>query len=268
MLRIALMVDTLSVDAWIHRIIEDIRKSGFADVVFIVENTPEPPKPKRSKWALVKAHWKRTLYARYVAWMHQGRSLKAMRPHKKTFDTSGRRTAALRVEPIRKGFTDRFCEEDLERIRAAKLDVLFRFGFRIIRQSDTEHSAVRRDAILSSRRQSRVSRRNSHLFWEIYENNPVSGSILQILTDSLDGGRVIYRSHSSTNLTSLAGNRQTLSLGRPRNSLSADSTICIQRVWALLEALSTYNEKNTFTTAEFIAFPILRRCSIFLPDKS
>ena len=31
------------------------------------------------------------------------------------------------------------------------------------------------------------------LFWEIYERNPESGTILQVLTDALDGGKVLYR---------------------------------------------------------------------------
>ena len=46
------------------------------------------------------------------------------------------------------------------------------------------------------------------LFWEIYERNPESGTILQILTDALDGGKVLYRSIAATNFASLYKNRR------------------------------------------------------------
>ena len=45
------------------------------------------------------------------------------------------------------------------------------------------------------------------LFWEIYEGNPKSGTILQVLNEKLDGGRVIYRSISNTKMHSYYLNR-------------------------------------------------------------
>lgn len=45
------------------------------------------------------------------------------------------------------------------------------------------------------------------LFWEMFERNPVSGSILQIHTECLESGRAIYRSYASTDQTSLYRNR-------------------------------------------------------------
>ena len=55
------------------------------------------------------------------------------------------------------------------------------------------------------------------LFWEVFERNPESGTVLQILTDALDGGKVLYRSIGPTNFASSTrtGVRPT---GRARSS--------------------------------------------------
>ena len=45
------------------------------------------------------------------------------------------------------------------------------------------------------------------MFWEMAEGNPVTGTLLQVLTDKLDGGRVLYRSWSATDPVSLRRGR-------------------------------------------------------------
>jgi hypothetical protein len=46
-----------------------------------------------------------------------------------------------------------------------------------------------------------------HGFWEVIDRNPVTGSILQILSDQLDDGLVLSRSFSATNTLSVLRNR-------------------------------------------------------------
>ena len=53
----------------------------------------------------------------------------------------------------------------------------------------------------------RVNRGGPAGFWEVVEGHPVTGSILQVLSEELDAGRVIYRSCASTAKYSVARNR-------------------------------------------------------------
>lgn len=79
--------------------------------------------------------------------------------------------------------------------------LIIRFGFRIIR-GEVLHTA--RHGVWSFHHgDNREYRGAPPYFWELYERNPVAGSILQKLTEKLDGGKVLSRSWSSTDLHSL-----------------------------------------------------------------
>ena len=84
------------------------------------------------------------------------------------------------------------------------------------------------------------------LFWEIYERNPVSGTILQILTDSLDGGNVIYRGHSSTEMSSLYRNRNPIYWKTVEFVLRRLRDLDSRGI-EYIESLATYREDAVYT---------------------
>jgi hypothetical protein len=47
-------------------------------------------------------------------------------------------------------------------------------------------------------------------FWEVLEESAVTGTVLQVLTEELDGGKVIYRSYSATDRFSVSRNSHQL----------------------------------------------------------
>ncbi len=72
---------------------------------------------------------------------------------------------SITVHPLRKGFTDRIPEDKLESIRSHNLDVLFRFGFRIIRGGIL---AAARYVVWSFHHDDNLEYRGGPpLFWEI-----------------------------------------------------------------------------------------------------
>ena len=244
MLRIGLMIDSLTIDAWIYQLIDDIRKSGFADVVFIIENTPELPKPKRSFWALTKARWKSTVWERYAAWDRTTNILENDAEEQKDLTSLLDGITRIQIEPIRKRWTDRFREEDEQLIRDAQLDVIIRFGFRIIRGPILNTA---RCGVWSYHHDDNLEYRGGpHSFWEIYEKKAVSGSILQILTDALDGGRVIYRSQSSTHMYSQAKNRNPI-LWKTAEFVMRRLRDLDARGMDFIESLPTYKENIPYT---------------------
>jgi hypothetical protein len=89
------------------------------------------------------------------------------------------------------GLVFRATEEDLEKIRAAGVDLLIRGGSGILRGGILD---VCRFGVLSFHHaDNRVNRGGPPGFWECYERLPQSGFIIQRLTNELDGGQVLAR---------------------------------------------------------------------------
>jgi hypothetical protein len=259
MLRIGLMLDSYVTSAWVAKIVEDIQSSGFAQVNLVVLNTPMPAKPLSLR-ERVRAHWRLTAYYRYEQWDYQRN--RAKHDARASIDLSEllRDVPIVKVEPHRKGFTDRVAEEDLAKIRSAELDVIFRFGFRIIRGGILE--AARFGVWSFHHDDNKEYRGGPPLFWEIYERNPISGTILQTLTDSLDGGRVLYRSHSSTEFSSLYLNRNPIYWKTAEFAIRRLRDLH-ERGFEYLQSLPTYNEKDTYTRPIYRT-PTAAQMSVFL----
>lgn len=237
---------------------EAIQQSGFAQIELIVLNTPEERQPPALKQRL-RNYWKLALYHRYEQW-DTARNRSA-NDAKARFDLAPllRGTKKLKVRPLRKGFSDYLSEEDIAAVRSENLDVLFRFGFRIVRG---EILQAARCGIWSFHHGDNLEYRGGPpLFWEVYEGNPVSGTVLQVLTRSLDGGKVLYRSHSATNLRSLYRNRNPIYWKTAEFALRRLSDLHT-RGWEYLQSLPTYNEPSS--SAPIYRTPNAAQMLIFL----
>src|ERR1700727_1969362 len=260
MLRIGIMLDSYVSSAWVAKTIEDIQASGFAQVTLVVLNTPPPSPGKPPLGKRLRNHWKLTLYHRYEQWDYKRN--KTEPDAKATVDLTSllRDVPSITVHPLRKGFTDRIPEDELASINSHGLDVLFRFGFRIIRGGILNAA---RYGVWSFHHDDNLEYRGGPpLFWEIYEQNPVSGTILQILTDSLDGGRVIYRGHSSTDKSSLYRNRNPIYWKTAEYALRRLHDLN-ERGWKYIESLGTYTEKTNYVRGLY-KIPNTLQMSVFL----
>ncbi len=239
------MIDSWMVPAWIEKILRDIEASDCAELTLVILNKDEPP----SKPPL----WKRLLSGNispqarrgalfYLYTLLDARLFASRRQFSAGCDIRGlcSKAAVVEVMPEKKKFTDRFTAADVEAIRSHDLDVVFRFGFRIIRG---DILSVARYGVWSYHHgDNLVYRGTPALFWEMYEQNAVSGVVLQILSETLDGGKVIYRSQSATVLESL--NRQ-------RNEIYwKAASFAIRRLqdlysrgWDYITSLETYQEQ-------------------------
>jgi len=269
MLRIGLLLDSFSTSAWIAKIVDDIQNSDFARVEMVIMNTP-PEEQSVSISRRLRNYWKGGLYFRYEKADYKRHKTDPDSRNPCDLTATLREVPLLPVKPIRKGFTDRFSEEDVSRVRAANLDVIFRFGFRIIRG---EILQTARFGVWSFHHDDNQEYRGGPpLFWEIQQRNPVSGTILQILTDSLDGGRVIYRGHSSTNFSSLYLNRNPIYWKTAEYAMRRLRDLHTQG-GEYIQSLDTYNEKliydrgiyktpDTLQMTAFLARQQYRRVSV------
>ena len=111
----------------------------------------------------------------------------------------------IECETVRKGkFSEYFRPEDIERIRAARLDFLLRFAFGIIRGNILQSA---RYGVWSFHHDDEQRYRGGPpAFWEMYFNDPHTGVVLQRLTERLDGGIILKKGSFPTINDSYARN--------------------------------------------------------------
>lgn len=221
-LRVGVLVDSLVQPAWVARIIEDIQHSAVADIVLVVLN--ESPDLEVSLLGRIKKVVNRPDLLLY--WCYQsadeflfGRSSSGT---KARVEASGeprgfapftatdigvllQDSPRMIVQPIQTRFSDYFPEDRLQEILSHDLDVALRFGFRILRGGALN---IARYGVWSYHHADNTTNRGGPAgFWEVFEQRPVTGSVLQILTEDLDNGIVLYRSFTGTDKYSVARNR-------------------------------------------------------------
>lgn len=95
------------------------------------------------------------------------------------------------VLPESRRFVHRFPADTIARIREFDLDVLIRFGFNIIRGEILQ--AARFGVWSYHHGDNDHYRGGPACFWEVRENSPLSGVVLQVLTEVLDAGTVLCK---------------------------------------------------------------------------
>jgi hypothetical protein len=218
-LRIGLLLDSREkIPAFCAAIVEDIRASNFAGIEFLVIKKPlggsSAPNKQPNSSALnllrsvvdpkLRKRFLYRLYLRLDARMKPAPDPTAM------VDCGDLLSGieAIEVEPLGKKFVHRFPDESLEIIRSKKLDVLIRFGFNIL-HGDILKSA--RYGVWSYHHgDNEFYRGGPAHFWELWEGSPLSGVVLQVLSEELDGGLALCKSLFATEGTlSVSRNRFT-----------------------------------------------------------
>ena len=203
-LRVALLLDSLTQPRWVERVITALRDEPFAELVLVVKNEA-PPAPRRSLWRKLvdnRRHLAHLLYERLDNRLF-GRESDALQRVDVAPLLAG--CPVLPVVPRMTKHCDYFADADVDAIRAHRVDVAVRFGFRILKGRALE---IARHGVWSYHHgDNLVNRGGPPGFWEVMDGHPVTGSILQVLTEELDGGRVIYRSHARTDERSVRRNK-------------------------------------------------------------
>lgn len=222
-LRVALLVDAWLVPAWVHKIVVEIQSAPWAEIVLVVLNT------SRRDEGLWHKLWRRRRYLLYEGYCRLDRRLFKTRP-----DAFAREDLSpvlgdcpvLPVVPRQTRYSDFFPAQDLAAMAAYDLDVALRFGFRILRGEVLE---LPRHGVWSYHHDdNNVIRGGPPGFWEVMEDHPVTGSMLQVLGEGLDAGRVLYRSYAPTHRRSVQRNKQHVYwksaafVGRRLRDLQAD----------------------------------------------
>lgn len=207
MLRVGVILDSYTSSAWVAEVIKGIQSSEFAQVeLTILNNYPA------QKGALPKIKFRNRLMSKlfrvYEQWDRErnGGDHDALEPTDISSLLHG--TPLVSVHFDSNVFVDSIPEDKLTEIRDGRLDVLLHFGSSVLRGGIL---SVARYGIWSFQHGDRFGNHGSPaLLSELIQRSPVSGSALEILTESLEGGQVIYQSYSSTDQISLYCSRNPI----------------------------------------------------------
>jgi hypothetical protein len=203
-LKVGLLVDSFEVSAWVFEMIRIINESKYAEIKLIVINDSPKAIPNnnlvekicnnrgRFGYLLVR----KILEVLYDNLIDRSSSLSDCNELKDSKTILDKNIHIINVLPTMKKHSDQFSVEKLEEIKNQNLDVLIRLGFRILRGDIL--SAAKFGVWSFHHGDNVVNRGGPAGFWESMQNWPETGSILQILSEDLDNGKVLYRSYSCT----------------------------------------------------------------------
>ena len=198
-LRVGILLDSTVVPAWVARIVAEIDASDHAELALVVLNRGAADRPAAPRKGRLRSHWENRRHLLYNLYCRLDRA--ACPTEMDAFEPVdlGERLAGVplvEVAPLRRKYSDRFSDADVAAIRAHRLDVAIRFGFRILRGKVLD---IARHGVWSHHHgDNLINRGGPPGFWEVMKQEPVTGSILQVLTEDLDNGRTICRAWSPT----------------------------------------------------------------------
>jgi len=204
-LRIGLLIDAYDVPAWLEKMLEIINDAEYATVELVVKN--KVPVPQRSFLQKLKANLPVIFFRIY-----QVAERRLFRLHPDAFAVKDiapllKNVPLIEVTPVQKKFSDYLPKEDIEKIKGHDIDVFLRLGFRILRGDALK---IARYGVWSLHHGDNLENRGGPPgVWEVLMGWHKTGSVLQILSEDLDGGDVLYRSWTVTDKTALDRNANT-----------------------------------------------------------
>lgn len=197
-LTLGLLLDSHQVPAWQYTIIESINKEPSLQISVVVFNQSDLRSASTNRWVyrlLRKAD--RTLF-------------KVKHDQFARRDLTGllEGIATLAVNPRHTKHKDEIQSDDIEWIRHHQPDVLIRFGFRILTGAILQ---VAKHGVWSLHHgDSAVNRGGPPAFWEVVNNEPITGVTLQVLSEKLDAGIVLGKAYCKTDRTSFNRNQNSV----------------------------------------------------------
>lgn len=207
-IRLGLLVNGPTVSAWQFFILQQLLADGNFDVVLAVENGEVPGGTRRLRHLAWHLPWlvanKADALSRRLFRSGPPNDVDAKVP----LSALGVDFPRLRVTPItgRHEVAHRFAHADLDKICTYYIDVMLRFGFNILEGDILKLPPF---GIWSYHHaDNRINRGGPPGFWEFLYRQPVTGAVLQVLTEDLDNGIVLRRGYYKTFCYSWNENRR------------------------------------------------------------
>ena len=243
-LRVAVLVEGLTVDAWIAETIRQVTELANVELCLVIVNAV----PDRSA-GLLQRLWRSRSHLVYRGYSILDRRLFGSLPDafaatdlSQLLEHIPQRT----VEPRQSKYSDSFDQSHVESLPDQQIDVCLNFCHRIQRGAIL---GIARFGVWSYHHgDASVYRGGPPGFWEVMNQDPVTGSTLQVLSEELDGGLVLARSWSATDETSV---------NRNCNSMFWKTTRLMPRALSRLASCGSLDEISV-ATPEIYSGPLFR----------
>ncbi len=191
-LRIGLLLDDESACLWVYKMLEQIHLGDYAEIVLIVKKKaseqPQSVFNKRKNLPFLFNNLYKKFERSFLKASPDAFRIVSLEPILKQIDI-------LEVKCIEKKFSDYIVDTDIEKIKQYNIDVFLRLGFRILRGNILKSAKM---GVWSYHHGDNFNYRGGPAgFWEVFKRDREVGSVLQILSEDLDGGEVLYRSWST-----------------------------------------------------------------------
>ncbi len=195
-LKVGLLINSFEATAWEHLMVSKILSCKNVEICLIVKKQIHTNSDSFQQRFL-----KRRKYLLYG--LYRRLENKLIRFRNNAFEKTDMspllaNIPRIDVACIEKIHSDYFTDDDINKIKKFDVDVFIRMGFRILRGKIL---GVPKYGVWSLHHGDNfINRGGPPGVWEILENHPCTGVILQILNEDLDAGKVIYRSWSKTDV--------------------------------------------------------------------
>lgn len=185
-LKFAVMVNSMKVQKWQAEVLDSLMKVDNVHPVLIVKNESHSSRPVSFLRKLLTYPWQNVLFKLFYRFAFKPQSFKPVSISSVLEDLP-----VINIAPHRKKSSEYFLEEDIEKIQSAGADFIIKFGFGILKGDILTSIPL---GIWSFHHGDEQKYRGVPPgFWEIYENDPKTGAILQRLTEKLDGGVILRK---------------------------------------------------------------------------
>lgn len=202
-LKIGILINDNMIPAWSYKMIKQINDSYYAEITLLVKNSDSNIK-KSFFSKTVNFFFTNFNILLYRFYNKLDKFFYKPKPdafeYKDIFDILNN-VKIIEVMPKKTKFRDIFNKDDIKKLSNENIDIFIRMGFRIL---DGEILNVAKYGIWSYHHgDNSVNRGSPPGFWEVFLDWKVSGVTLQILSDDLDNGQILYKSFSQTKLKSV-----------------------------------------------------------------
>jgi len=192
-LSFGIMVSGDQIQAWQAECIRLLLESGHQCKLIIVDANETPDKSITQKIAGYTS--KTGLYHFYQRFFSRPGAKNPVNL-KSLFNPEVNQTQTIRCTTTTIKYSEYFSDNDIDSIKSHQLEFILRFGFNIIRGEIL--NAAKYGVWSFHHDDEQKYRGGPPGFWEIFNNDPLTGVILQQLTDKLDGGIILKKGFYKT----------------------------------------------------------------------
>lgn len=205
-LRIGILCDTLVFQRWQAECVRRVISVPGVRLVLVVLHDKPAAKPKPWLERMRQHPWRMALYLWWRRNRFKPEACEAVDLTRELADVP-----RIACRPLQQKGAQHFDREDLAAMAVYRPDVLLRFGFNILRGDVLD---LPRFGVWSYHHGDEEHYRGQPPgFWEIVDESPVTGAILQRLTDKLDGGHILRKGWFRTDNGSLETTLNTVMMG-------------------------------------------------------